>query len=76
MATVRRAGFELDGEEFTEVPSGFAKDHPRAELLKYRTMTASRDFGAPDWLSTAAAGDRSPRAGGRSSRWWSWLRAH
>ncbi len=47
---VRR--LELGGQQITRVPSGFAKDHPRAELLRYRTLTVGRDLGFPDWLPT------------------------
>ncbi|WP_111766468.1 DUF2461 domain-containing protein [Nakamurella deserti] len=57
VATVRRAGFDVNGDLMTRVPSGFAKDHPRAELLKYRSMTAGADLGAPDWLCTPDAVD-------------------
>lgn len=46
-----KAGFALGGDQLTRVPAGYAKDHPRAELLRYRSVTAGRDFGAPDWLS-------------------------
>jgi uncharacterized protein (TIGR02453 family) len=52
---VRRNGFDVHGDGMTRVPSGFAKDHPRAELLKYRTLTASVDLGAPEWLCTEEA---------------------
>jgi uncharacterized protein (DUF2461 family) len=46
---------ELNGHQLTRVPSGFDKDHPRGELLRYRTLTASRDLGCPEWISTARA---------------------
>ena len=47
---VRR--LSLGGETITRVPSGYDKDHPRAELLRHKTMTVSRDLGFPDWLPT------------------------
>ncbi|MGI9252936.1 MAG: DUF2461 domain-containing protein, partial [Thermomicrobiales bacterium] len=34
------------------VPRGYPADHPRADLLKLKGLIASRDFGAPKWLST------------------------
>lgn len=55
LAGVRRKGAEIGGEQLSRVPSGFAKDHPRAELLRYKTLTARRDLGCPDWLSTPKA---------------------
>ena len=45
----------IGGDQLTRVPAGFDKDHPRADLLRYKTLTASRDMGAPDWLTTAGA---------------------
>jgi uncharacterized protein (TIGR02453 family) len=55
VTTLRRKGYEVGGEELTRVPSGFAKDHPRAELLRHKTLTARRDLGCPEWLSTPKA---------------------
>jgi uncharacterized protein (TIGR02453 family) len=46
------AKLEIGGEQLTRVPSGFAKDHPRADLLRYKTVTAHREFGSPQWLTT------------------------
>jgi len=55
LATLRAAGWEIGGERLVRVPSGYPKDHPRADLLKHKTLTAHRELGAPDWLSTPAA---------------------
>ena len=39
MATLRRKGYEPGGyESYARVPKGFAPDHPRAELLKYKGL--------------------------------------
>jgi uncharacterized protein (TIGR02453 family) len=39
MASLRRKGYEPGGyESFARVPKGFAPDHPRAELLKYKGL--------------------------------------
>ena len=40
VAAVRRKGFDVGGDQLTRVPSGYAKDHPRADLLRYKTLTA------------------------------------
>src|SRR5262249_1635029 len=52
VAAVRKAGFEINGQQLTRVPAGYAKDHPRADWLRYKSLTAHRDFGCPAWLST------------------------
>ena len=53
--TVEKAKFELGGHQLTRVPNGYDKDHPRGELLKYKTLTCHKELGAPPWLSTAKA---------------------
>jgi uncharacterized protein (TIGR02453 family) len=55
IAAVKKAGFAISGDQLTRVPSGYAKDHPRADLLRHRTLTAARDYGCPAWLSTPKA---------------------
>jgi uncharacterized protein (TIGR02453 family) len=55
LAGVRRRKLAVHGEQLTRVPTGYPKEHPRAELLRYKSLTASRELGAPDWLPTPAA---------------------
>jgi uncharacterized protein (TIGR02453 family) len=55
---LRDAGYAIGGERLKTVPRDYAKDHPRAELLTHKSLTAGRAFGAPDWLSTPEALDR------------------
>jgi uncharacterized protein (TIGR02453 family) len=39
IAGLRRKGYDADGyEHYARVPKGFAPDHPRAELLKYKGL--------------------------------------
>jgi uncharacterized protein (TIGR02453 family) len=52
---VTKAKFELGGQQLSRVPHGYPKDHPRAELLRYKSLTAHRDLGCPSWLSTKRA---------------------
>jgi uncharacterized protein (TIGR02453 family) len=39
-------------------PRGFASDHPRADLLKHKGLTAWQEWPAAAWLGTPAAKDR------------------
>lgn len=55
VTAVTRKRFELGGHRLTRVPAGYPKDHPRAELLRYKTLTAHRELGFPAWLSTPRA---------------------
>jgi uncharacterized protein (TIGR02453 family) len=76
LATVTKKGFTVGGDQLTRVPSGYPKDHPRADLLRYKTLTARRDIGCPDWIA-------SPRAKTEIAKHWrslapltSWLDTH
>jgi uncharacterized protein (TIGR02453 family) len=47
-----KASLTIGGAQITRVPPGYPKDHPRAELLKHKSLTVSREFGSPAWLTT------------------------
>jgi uncharacterized protein (TIGR02453 family) len=56
---IRGAGILVSGHgELKTIPRGYAKDHPRAELLRYKGLTAWRDWEPAPWLGTARAKDR------------------
>jgi uncharacterized protein (TIGR02453 family) len=76
VAQVRRAGFELGGQTITRVPSGYPKEHARGELLRYKSLTASREIGCPDWLGTARAKSEIVKALRKLAPLISWLDTH
>ena len=47
MAGLVDAGFTIEGQTLKTIPRGFPKDHPRAELLKHKTLSASLALGSP-----------------------------
>src|SRR5688500_15325016 len=51
------AGFRIEGEKLKTVPRSYAKDHPRAELLKHKSLSASVALRQPAWLPSPAAED-------------------
>jgi uncharacterized protein (TIGR02453 family) len=55
LATARRKNLTIGGQQITRVPPGYPKDHPRAELLRFKSLTGSREVGCPDWLATPRA---------------------
>jgi uncharacterized protein (TIGR02453 family) len=73
---VRKAGFEVGGETITRVPPGYEKDHPRAELLKHKTLTARKELGCPDWVATKRAKAEIVKAWRRLAPLTSWLDTH
>lgn len=52
VATVEAGGFTIEGAATARMPRGFAADHPRAELLRWRAVMVVRDVGRPRWLGT------------------------
>ena len=76
LAGVRRKKFTVGGEQLSRVPTGYPKDHPRADLLRYKTLTAHRELGAPEWLSTPAARTEIVKAWRGMLPLVSWLETH
>ncbi|UEL27674.1 DUF2461 domain-containing protein [Pseudarthrobacter sp. L1SW] len=52
---VAAAGFAVEGEKLKTVPRGYPREHPRAELLKHKSLAASLHLGRPEWLATPGA---------------------
>lgn len=47
-----KARLVINGEQLSRIPSGYPKDHPRQDLLRRKSIYATREFGCPDWLQT------------------------
>jgi uncharacterized protein (TIGR02453 family) len=60
----------------TTAPRGYPKDHPRIEWLRWKAAIASKDFGAPAWLHTAAAAARVRAAFAAAASLNTWLEQH
>jgi uncharacterized protein (TIGR02453 family) len=59
VATARAAGLEVIARELLKsAPRGYAKDHPRIELLRYKGLITWREWPAAAWLGTRRAKDR------------------
>ena len=55
LARTVAAGLEVGGERLATRPRGTPADHPRLDLLRHRSLTASRTFTPAAWLHTAKA---------------------
>lgn len=53
LARLRRAGFDIGGERVKTSPRGYTADHPRIELLRHKSLTASRMYGFDPMIHTA-----------------------
>ncbi|AHI00377.1 uncharacterized protein (TIGR02453 family) [Kutzneria viridogrisea] len=50
LAKLRRAGWQIRGEQLRSKPRGFEVDHPRIELLRYKSVYAVRVWEPDDVL--------------------------
>jgi uncharacterized protein (TIGR02453 family) len=71
-----RAKLELGGDQLTRIPTGYAKDHPREDLLRRKSVTLHRDLGFPAWLSTPRAKKEIVSAWRAMSPLIDWLDSH
>ncbi|MCU1435693.1 MAG: hypothetical protein JWR71_2418 [Pseudarthrobacter sp.] len=53
--SVTAAGFAVEGEKLKTVPRGYDRDHPRGELLKYKSLSGGIELGRPEWVETPDA---------------------
>ena len=58
VSELRDAGLEIDGDALKTRPKGYPADHPRIELLRYRSLYAERSWPPEPWVHTPAAADR------------------
>ena len=56
LADLKGRGVDVIGEEpLKTVPRGFTKDHPRADLLRYKGLIAWQEWSVEAWVHTAGA---------------------
>ncbi len=58
IAEVEASGYDVGGDRLKTRPRGIDADHPRLDLLRYRSVTAARSFEPEPWLSTRGCLDR------------------
>jgi len=77
VADARRQGLTVTGhDELKTAPRGYAKDHPRIELLRYKGLITWSEWPPGPWLGTKKAKDRVVTALERSRPVAAWLRAN
>ena len=76
IAAIEAAGIEVaGGDALKTAPRGYAADHPRIGLLRYRGLIAWQEWPVADWVATAAARDRILESLETSAPLREWLRA-
>ncbi|MPQ96333.1 TIGR02453 family protein [Modestobacter sp. I12A-02628] len=58
VARLRGAGFTIEGDRLVRSPRGYPADHPRIDLLRHRSLHASRHWPPAGWLHTRQAATR------------------
>ena len=57
VSRLEAAGWSIEGDRLVRVPSGHDADAPRLDLLKHKSLYASRSWEPSDWLHTRRALD-------------------
>ena len=76
LARARAARLELGEPALKRVPRGYAADHPRAELLRRRSLTVSRRHQLGPWLHRPQAGARIRKELEAAAPLVRWVREH
>lgn len=72
----RRLGCTIGGEALKTAPRGYAKDHPRIELLRHKGIYALRHYPPAKWMSTRGALDRVAGSWRACAPFLGWLDTH
>jgi uncharacterized protein (TIGR02453 family) len=56
--SLRSNGLSIGGDKLVRTPRGYAADHPRLELLRHKSLHASREWEPADWLQDRTALER------------------
>jgi len=51
-------GFDITGDRLKTKPRGYPDDHPRIELLRYKSLTATQRWPMQPWMHEPALADR------------------
>ncbi len=55
---LERGGFEVAGEQLKTAPRGYAKDHPRIDLLRHKSLLGMKHYGFEPFIHTPELLDR------------------
>jgi uncharacterized protein (TIGR02453 family) len=55
---LRAAGWSVEGERLVRAPRGYPADHDRIDLLRHKSLHATRSWEPADWLHQPEALDR------------------
>ncbi|MBZ6093475.1 DUF2461 domain-containing protein [Streptomyces olivaceus] len=76
VGTLQTRGYEVTGDLMKRMPRGLPADHPRACLLRHRSLLAARPLAGDDVALTLATVDRVLEAAHELTPLLSWLGRH
>ncbi|MDT7843406.1 DUF2461 family protein [Streptomyces justiciae] len=76
VAELRDKGFEITGDRLKRAPREYPTNHPRAALLRHRSLLAVRHLGSDEWLQTPEVVDRVLAAHEELRPLLTWLTTH
>jgi uncharacterized protein (TIGR02453 family) len=76
VAGLEAGGYKNGGEHLKRVPSPHPQDHPRARLLRHKSLYVWREFGLQPWLGSARARDEVVRVWRDAQPLNVWFRTH
>jgi len=76
LAGLRKASWKIGGNPVKTRPRGYDSEHPRLELLRFRTLSAARDYGDQPWLTSRDALSRVRRGWRRLAPLNDWIATH
>lgn len=76
LALLEKDDWRLGGERLVRVPKPYDAEHPRAELLRAKSLSAAHAFEPAEWLHTPECADRVATAWRALAPLNDWLRRH
>ena len=76
LTALEKDGWNVGGERLVRVPKPYDADHPRADLLRAKSLAANHPFEPAEWLHTPECGDRVAAAWRALKPLNAWLHRH
>ena len=54
VSKLKKSGYDIGGEELKRVPPPWPQEHPRAELLRRKSLYVWKNYGLQPWLGSAS----------------------
>jgi uncharacterized protein (TIGR02453 family) len=76
VSALKHDGFDIGGDALKTRPKGYPTDHPRIELLRYRSLYAERSWPPEPWIHTPGAASRVREAWTAARPLVEWITEH